>query len=310
MSFDNQRSEIIDIAKKLLAHGTAAVVIAFGEGEVDGNTVPRFFRTPEELDNMKWGETCTPNLAKYLTEKKEKVAIVAKPCDARAIIMYLVEKQIDRNNVYIIGIECAGMLGKGGKSAAGCSECKVKTPPIYDILIKNPDILKIVKDLKIEEQKAEGLKSEKDLKVEEEKLGELEYSLERFQKEMNKCILCFACRQACYGCYCKTCFVDRDIPNWLPADINMGAKMVFHLGRAMHLAGRCVECGACERACPSGVKIRYLIKELSTMCKDLYGYSAGMSLEETPAIATFNQGDREVGFMGGVDNESCCNSKK
>lgn len=293
MSFESQRSEIINRAKNLLAEGTVKAVLAFAAGEVEGNAIPRFFRTAESLENLKWDETCTSNLAKYLTEKKEKVAILAKPCDARAIAMYLVEKQIDRNNVYIIGAECAGMTGKDGMPAPGCSECKVKTPPIYDVLVKNTDAAMGNVDLAAAE-KAENL----------------EQSLERFQNEMKKCILCYTCRQACYGCYCKTCFVDRNIPDWIPADIDMGSKMTFHLGRAMHLAGRCVECGACERACPSGVKIRYLIKEITDMCEELYGYNAGMNPDETPAIAAYHMGDREVGFLGGEDSESCCDSKK
>jgi ferredoxin len=83
-----------------------------------------------------------------------------------------------------------------------------------------------------------------------------------------------------------------------------GAKMTFHLGRAMHLAGRCVECGACERVCPSGVKIRYLIQELTDLCKEEYGYEAGINPDEVPAMATYNTKDREIGFLGGEEDGS------
>lgn len=294
MSFESQRAEIINMGKKLLAEGNIKAVLAFARGDIEDNAIPRFFRSAEDLENMKWDESCTPNLAKYLTEKKEKVAIVAKPCDARAIVMYVVEKQIDRNNVYIIGVECAGMKGKNGMPAPGCDECKTGTPPIFDAVVKNPD--------------SPGTSSgtEETGKM----IDKLENSLERFQNEMKKCILCFTCRQACYGCYCKTCFIDRDLPNWRPAEVDTGTKMTFHLGRAMHLAGRCIECGACERACPSGVNVRYLVKEVTDLCRELYGYSAGMDPAETPAIAAFDFGDREVGFVGGEDIGSCCGSKK
>jgi formate dehydrogenase (coenzyme F420) beta subunit len=292
MSFESQRLEIIDKAKELLEAGTVKSMIAYAQGEIEGTTIPRYFKKIEDLKDLKWDKECTPNIAKYLLDKKESIAIAAKPCDARAIAMYLVERQINREKVHIIGLECEGMVGKEGKPRVECSECSVRIPPVYDTLIKNPK----VQDIKQESENKENT------------VEDLEYNLDRFENEMKKCIMCFSCRQACYGCYCNTCFIERGIPNWLPAEINMGAKMTFHLGRAMHLAGRCIECGACERVCPSGVNIRYLIKEITEMCKDLYGYTAGMDIDEIPALSDFRSGDKEVGFLGGEDGEACNHS--
>ena len=93
--------------------------------------------------------------------------------------------------------------------------------------------------------------------------------------------------------------MDRTVPNFLPGELDEGAKMTYHLGRAMHLASRCVECGECERVCPSGVHIRYLIEELNGFCKEEYGYEPGMDEDATPALAVFRSDDREVGFLGG-----------
>lgn len=309
MAYEEQRLEIIGMAEKLLEDGTASTVLSYASGGVDGKAVPRFFTSPEELGEMRWDEGCTPNLAPYLMGRKnEKIAIIAKSCDSRIIVMYLQEGQINRENVHIIGVECAGMKGNDGRAAAGCGECAVRTPPLSDALVKNSDIPEIQEEKipKTEVQKGETLQA----KIPErdslqtgipEREGDVDedYSLRRFQQEIDKCMLCFACRQACYGCYCETCFIERSIPNWLPSDLNAGTKMVFHLGRAMHLAGRCVECGACERVCPSGVKIRYLIRELNKMNRELYGLNAGMDLNEPSALAAFDIKDREVGFLGG-----------
>lgn len=299
MSFERQREEILKYCRDLFNENRVDLILGFTSGEAGRDAVPCFIRSADELDGLRWDEMCRPNLAKYLTEKKGRVGIIAKPCDARAIAMYLAENQIDRNNVYIIGVECAGMKSGDQKPEDGnkdpwCENCTVRIPPVYDVLVRYGDIP--VEPGNNRNTEAEG--------------KDFEDRLSRFQSEIKKCILCFSCRQACYGCYCETCFIDRNIPNWLPAELDMGRKMVFHLGRAMHLAGRCVECGACERTCPSGVKIRYLTDELNKLCEELYGYRAGVNPEEVPAMTAFSQNDREVGFLGGEDSEACNHSKK
>lgn len=283
MSFEKQRNEIALICKALLDEGKAEVILGFTTSEPEGNAIPYFIRKTENVEKLVWDETCTPNLAKYLLDKKGKSAIIAKPCDARAIVMYMAENQINRNNIYIIGVECEGMKGKEGIPAPGCTECRIKTPPVYDVLVRKDSDSK--KD------------AECNLHT-ENKEADLQDKLDKFQKEIKKCILCYSCRQACYGCYCETCFMDRNLPSWLPAELDTGSKMMYHLGRAMHLAGRCVECGACERVCPSGVDVRYLIKEITEFCEELYGYKAGLSTDDLPALLSFNQGDPEVGFIG------------
>ncbi|NJD03316.1 MAG: hypothetical protein FIA99_12160 [Ruminiclostridium sp.] len=293
MSFEKQKREIAAICKTLLEEGKATVVLGFTRGEPGENAIPLFMRKTEDVDKMEWDDACTPNLAKYLLEKKDGAAIIAKPCDARAIVMYMAENQINRDNIYIIGAECEGMKCKDGSPASVCKECRVKTPPVYNVLVK--------KDAEIKQDVDCCL-------VSDNKEADLQKMQERFQNEIKKCILCYSCRQACYGCYCETCFMDRNLPNWLPAELDTGSKMTYHLGRAMHLAGRCVECGACERVCPSGVDIRYLIREITGFCEKLYGYRAGLRTDDVPALLSFQPEDREAGFIGGENDDSCCNA--
>lgn len=280
MGFEAQRKELIATAEKLLSEGAVDVILGFCEGDEGGKTTPLFLRKSSEAQKLLWDESCSTKLAKYLLEKKGKVGIVAKPCDARAIVMYLTEKQIARENVFIIGMECAGMKNEDGTCAPGCESCKVRIPPLYDVLISFGEAIEPACAGKVQELSAEDRQK-------------------RFKAELSKCILCYSCRQACYGCYCTTCFMDRTVPNFLPGELDEGAKMTYHLGRAMHLASRCVECGECERVCPSGVHIRYLIEELNGFCKEEYGYESGMDADATPALAVFSSDDREVGFLGG-----------
>ena len=75
--------------------------------------------------------------------------------------------------------------------------------------------------------------------------------------------------------------------------------MIYHATRAMHLAGRCVECGACDNACASGVNLRYVAREITDFVDEMYDYRAGMDIEAQPAMLTYASTDREVGFWGG-----------
>ncbi|MCL2120970.1 MAG: hypothetical protein FWH28_01820 [Clostridiales bacterium] len=282
MSFEIQKEKIKQICRELLEKGEVDVIIGYTAGEIEGTRIPYIFSKPEEADKLEWDERCTPNLCTYLHGRKDKVGIVAKPCDVRGIVNYLVESQLKKDKVYIIGVDCAGMKDDQGNPSPGCGECSVKQPPLYDMRVENPDVT-----------------NEKGAPPEAADPADLMEKLERFQNELQKCILCYSCRQACYGCYCQVCFMDRGVPNWQPATPDLGAKMVYHLGRAMHLSGRCVECGACERTCASGVNIRYLIKEISDFIEKTYGYKTGLDAEDQPVMTTYAFDDKEIGFLGG-----------
>ena len=59
--------------------------------------------------------------------------------------------------------------------------------------------------------------------------------------EFDRCIRCYACRQVCPGCYCSTFMFERDDGLWIDVGFELPQNHMFHLGRALHQAGRCVE---------------------------------------------------------------------
>jgi ferredoxin len=112
-----------------------------------------------------------------------------------------------------------------------------------------------------------------------------------FREQLSGCIRCYACRNACPLCYCPTCFVDESSPQWVgksqdPADIE-----TFHFLRAYHCAGRCTDCGSCERACPVGIKMRLFTKKLEKDCLDLFDWEAGLSLDARPPLDVYRPDD-------------------
>ncbi len=104
------QDKIREEAKKALESGEVGVVIGWGAGSVPFKTTPVFIDKPEDAEKLVWNPACVNNLAVYLPKmaRDRKVGVVAKPCDIRSIVTLIREKQLKRENVFIIGIGCGG----------------------------------------------------------------------------------------------------------------------------------------------------------------------------------------------------------
>jgi Na+-translocating ferredoxin:NAD+ oxidoreductase RnfC subunit len=85
--------------------------------------------------------------------------------------------------------------------------------------------------------------------------------------------------------------VDQTQPSWFAKSDDLSDIMAFHIVRAFHTAGRCLDCGACARACPVHIDLRALGKMVEENVRELYGYEAGMDLESVPPLGTFRVDD-------------------
>jgi ferredoxin len=112
-----------------------------------------------------------------------------------------------------------------------------------------------------------------------------------FEKLLEPCIRCYACRNACPLCYCPTCFVDESRPQWVGKSQDPDDVRTFHFLRAYHCAGRCTDCGACERACPVGINMRVFTKKLEKDCKELFDWEAGMDPKSRPPLDVYRPED-------------------
>jgi ferredoxin len=230
---------------------------------------------------------------------------VAKGCDTRAVVELIKEKQVQRDQVIVIGVPCRGMINRArvedavvsgriahvGKGSdfeetlrcsdflcESCKTCSHPNPVFYDVLVGEP----------IPEEKQDRFAD-----IEAFNAMKPEERWAYLSREVEKCLRCYGCRNACPLCYCPECFVDASLPQWVGKSIDASDTMMFHLMRAYHLAGRCVACGACERACPVGVDIGKLNRMLLKQVKDLFGYESGLSLDEKSPLATFSPDDPE-----------------
>ena len=303
--------KIREIAGRLLQSGAVEMVIGFRKGTIPMMNEPHFAKTPGEVAKLVWDSHCGINLANYLTDRKEKIAIVAKGCDSRNIVTHVIENKIKREQVVVIGVPCRGMVDKrkialkcpGEITSAGedengitvggegfsktfpraevlqhnCTLCVHRNPVIHDELAGDP----------VPEQT--GVDRYADVRAIEAMTPAQRWKY--FEDLLAPCIRCYACRNACPLCYCPTCFVDESRPQWVGKGQEPSDVRTFHFLRAFHCAGRCTDCGSCERACPVGINMRTLTKKLEKDAFDLFGWEAGLTTEVRPPLDVYRPND-------------------
>jgi Na+-translocating ferredoxin:NAD+ oxidoreductase RnfC subunit len=68
---------------------------------------------------------------------------------------------------------------------------------------------------------------------------------------------------------------------------------MFQITRIIHTAGRCTECGECERACPANIPLRRLPQKMAEIVDESFHYNAGMNKEAPPLITTYESEEAE-----------------
>jgi heterodisulfide reductase subunit C len=110
---------------------------------------------------------------------------------------------------------------------------------------------------------------------------------------LTPCFKCYACRASCPLCYCSKCAVEQNQPQWIPVPSHRLGNLEWHFMRAMHMAGRCVDCGACAQACPISIPLNLLTKKMIEDMKAQFG-EYRISLKKGNAMSTFKPEDSET----------------
>ncbi len=306
-------------AKKLLEEKKVEMVIGFGEGTELARTTPVFITSPEEVSALTWGPFCANNLVKYLTDYRNlqgNVAVVVKGCDSRSVNRLLTDNQIDRDKVVVLGVPCPGQLDwhlvaatvnpaaklKGisddgesftVKTDAGDYKFDKKESMLHKCLVcENPN--PIVSDMTVgKEQPVKNYENRFAEVTALEQLGTEEKS-KYWDKQFSRCLRCYACRNVCTVCTCRTCVFDQMQPMWVSKRNNLSENTSFHLIRAFHVAGRCVDCGECDRVCPVDIPLRKLNQKILKDLGDLFDTpTPGSKADLTSPLGEFATGDPE-----------------
>jgi len=306
-------NEDLETLKKTVSDALSRVdvVIAYGRGFDPLHAAPSFIERPQGADGLVFSPLCEQNLASYLTRlNNKKVGVVVKGCDSRTVVQLLQEGLIKRENLFVIGIPCNGVVSVKKAAAAlrngkvlsiaftegsmvavtdrgenriavndilqdKCGSCRHPTPLVYDVLVGGPV-----------EATRDAPSAYDDVRVIENM--PLSERLAYWERELGRCIRCYACRNACPLCVCReSCIAETRDPHWMTQETTASEKMMFHMIHTLHLAGRCTECGECERACPMGISLMTLKKKINMDMLELFGYVAGTDPAGKPPLLTF-----------------------
>lgn len=257
-------------AAAVLRDGRARMVLAYREQ--GGRCVPAFLGDPAGADGILWNQECRQNLAAYLTKPEIRghfpVAVTAGPAAMRSLVVLHAESQIAGADVLVLAMgpdKYHGVMDV--RAAAALLQAEYPAPALAPELTA-----------RLEELRAMGP---------EERAA-------FWRREFERCTRCYACRAACPGCYCTSCIVQRNQPQWIAAAPTAHGNFTWNVIRAFHQAGRCTLCGACEAACPQGLPLMLLNASLAQEVETAFEYRGGYDPDARPFIGSWEAGDGEA----------------
>jgi formate dehydrogenase (coenzyme F420) beta subunit len=298
------QEELRQICRQLLADGTVQVVIGYGQATSEERVAPVFVTKPEDVERLVWNDQCFANLAKYLLRKEVRAlgraAICVKGCDQRALLVLEKESQIDRSLITVIGLACDGV---GQPRQAKCESCDVHMPRQVDVAIgqagtgpffgqttstaNNP----LTENMDLSPSAAPADRRYAEIEAFLKKTPEERMAY--WKAELSRCVKCYACRQVCPMCYCPQCIVDKNRPVAISTSATLKGNFAWQITRAFHLAGRCIGCDECTRACSAGIDLRLLNLSLAKAAEEHFGFRAGVDPAAEPIVGAYSEQDHE-----------------
>ncbi|HHV79220.1 MAG TPA: 4Fe-4S binding protein [Firmicutes bacterium] len=292
--------------RQLLESGQISLFLGYERQEslpgILPSSVPCIIRDPSDVARLVFDRVCHRSLVKYLLDlptggdsKERRAGLVVRGCDSLALQRLIQDHRVSREEVYLLGIPCTGMVDKRKLSKVypqspsvslesilddTCLGCDTHNPVIYDELLceKVSEAPSSVVDF-VQVRRLEALSPDERYKV--------------WEAEFSRCIRCFACRNVCPACDCRQCTLESNDPGWITKHTSISEQFMFHFIRAFHVAGRCVGCGECERVCPMGINIGELNRKFMKDIRELFGRDNPKMPRDVEPLGKFNPDDPE-----------------
>ncbi len=318
----SQNSEKLrKIASDALEKKEVTLVLGWRKKDFWWQSPVAFVEDAAQAAQLVWDPFTVNNPVKYLLDQDchEKVGVFVKGCDSRGINRLLQDQRLERDRVVVYGVPCDGKVdadklraafpggkikkvameddqlvvdvaGRTEKVTAGefllakCQSCRHPNPVVYDKLAwEEVSVRPVGEDVRF--GRVAGLEKK-----------DTEERFAYWNRQFERCIRCFACRNVCPACNCRTCIFDQAEPRWLGKASDMADTLNYQIIRAFHVAGRCFECGECERICPAGIPLQELNRKIIKDLNEYYGeYDAGLDPEDMPPLGIY-RGEDPAGF--------------
>jgi len=335
-------AEVIqDIAAAILREKLVDGVLAFAQGVDMSDIVPILITDEQDARKILIASYQPCSLAKLASEyggESKKLAVIVRPCDARAMVELAKRKQLDLQNIYSIGIECYGvarepqgeiyifpeeMLVDGEVKhlnkeilSPSCLRCEYPIPTMADVSCRiekdgncsvaanterGESVLSAAKITAQEKVKDISPIKERALKRQEKEFGEIKGMEPR--ERLNYWLRQFDKCIKCYGCRnsCPICYCEDcylEPERLLVQKEEYPPEMLFHITRLIHIGDSCVNCGQCETACPMNIPVSKLFHMMSKELGVLFKYEAGLDVDSLPPMSTITEEDLAKGGVG------------
>ncbi len=247
-------SALADIVRDKLRDGADAFLCLKNQ---EGTVLPALISDADspDLELVEVGESRYP-LGKILIDllkehPDKRFAVLVRGCDERALIELSKLEQVDLERLVMVGVAC---------SAEEAERCGCPRPYPSDIALG---------------EKVEA-KPGREVIDEVEALSDTE-RMQWWREQFSRCIKCYGCRNICPMCFCKECALED--PHLVEPGVIPPEFPSFHIIRALDMAGRCIDCGLCEEACPANIPLRSLYRKMQDIMEDKLEYRAGEDAE-------------------------------